>query len=110
VTPPSVAVYEDRLRKRGTDTEERLLAKVAQAADEMSAATVNGPNRKFDYVLVNEEIDMAVEELIFTLQGWYTEIENFNPALPASPAPGTANSSSLPAFSQPQSPARVSHK
>ena len=73
ISPQSAEAYEAFLRKRGQDTEEKLLAKVAQCNAEMATAGVHG---KFDYILINSDKDAAFEELIYTLQGWYPEIED----------------------------------
>lgn len=73
ISPQSIEAYDSFLRKRGQDTEEKLLQKVAQCTTEMAAANVHGA---FDYVLVNGDKDLAFEELIYTLQGWYPEIED----------------------------------
>jgi guanylate kinase len=61
ISPPNIAVYEDRLRKRGTETEDRLQAKVAQATAEMAGATVNGPNRRC--VRCSDRNDCFVREM-----------------------------------------------
>ena len=73
ISPQSVEAYEAFLRKRGQDTEEKLLQKVAQCTTEMTTANIHG---KFDYVLVNNDKDASFDELVYTLQGWYPEIED----------------------------------
>lgn len=47
--PPSAEVLEARLRGRGTDTEEDIIARLAKAREEIAHAD------RYDFVLVNEE-------------------------------------------------------
>ncbi len=56
VAPPSLAVLEDRLRTRGTETEHTLAVRLARAADEITYAP------HFDAIVVNEHLDTAVAE------------------------------------------------
>jgi guanylate kinase len=56
VLPPSFAELEQRLRGRGTDTEAVIAGRMAAARAEMSHAP------EFDHVLVNEDLDVAVEQ------------------------------------------------
>ncbi|TDS14903.1 guanylate kinase [Sphingobacterium paludis] len=56
VNPPSLEVLKDRLRGRGTDTEEKLQERFAKAESELSYAD------KFDVVLNNFDLDTACEE------------------------------------------------
>lgn len=58
VAPPSLAVLEDRLRTRGTETEKTLALRLARARDEMLYAP------RFDRVVVNADLDAAVAETL----------------------------------------------
>jgi guanylate kinase len=53
----SPAVYEERLRKRGTETEEKIWARVAAAQRELAGAA------DYDYQVINDDLDKAVAEL-----------------------------------------------
>ena len=68
VAPPSVDNLEQRLRGRGTETEETLARRLGNARKEMEYGNGEG---NFDYVLVNGELDVAVEELAEQMRGWY---------------------------------------
>ena len=48
---------ERRLRKRGTETEETIAARIAQARNELQFAD------KFDYLVVNGELEKAVDDV-----------------------------------------------
>lgn len=56
VQPPSLEVLIERLRGRGTDSEEKLKERIAKASKELSYAD------KFDVILKNHELSTACEE------------------------------------------------
>lgn len=57
IQAPSVEVLKERLIGRGTDTHEAIERRVAKAASEMEFAA-----GKFDYVLVNDDLQTAFTE------------------------------------------------
>ncbi len=57
IQAPSVEVLRQRLEGRGTDTPEAIERRVAKASEETEFA-----NGKFDYVLVNDDIEKAFKE------------------------------------------------
>lgn len=54
ILPPSKAALRDRLMTRAQDSEEVVAKRMAKAADEISHY------REYDYIVVNEELDVAV--------------------------------------------------
>lgn len=58
--PPSLECLEQRLRKRGTETEERIQGRLRNAISELKASDENG---LFDAVIVNECLDHALVEV-----------------------------------------------
>ena len=62
ILPPSRAALEERMRKRGQDSEAVIAQRLAAAREEMSHYS------EFDYVIVNDIFDIAVAEMgsIFT--------------------------------------------
>lgn len=58
VMPPSLEVLEGRLRKRGTESEEKIKERVAKAELEMSFA----PN--FDTILMNDDLEQAQNTIL----------------------------------------------
>ncbi|HNR54452.1 MAG TPA: guanylate kinase [Flavobacteriales bacterium] len=56
ISPPSVAALEERLRARGTESEESLRRRVDKAAQEMTYAP------RFDAVVVNDTLEHACAE------------------------------------------------
>jgi len=56
VQPPSVEELEKRLRYRSTETEEKIKVRLAKAKHELSYA------EQFDVIIVNDELEKAVEE------------------------------------------------
>ncbi len=57
IMPPSVEELRRRLVARGTDSAEAIERRVAKAASELEFA-----EGKFDYVLVNDDLALALEE------------------------------------------------
>ena len=62
ILPPSREALEQRMRKRGQDSEEVIARRLAAAREEMSHYG------EFDYVIVNEDFETAVAEMgaVFT--------------------------------------------
>ena len=56
VMPPSVEVLEQRLRSRGTETEEAISKRLARSAAEL------GESSHFDVTIVNDNLQEAVEQ------------------------------------------------
>ena len=57
ILPPSRAALDERMRKRGQDSEAVMAQRLAAAQEEMSHYD------EFDYVVVNEDFDTAVAEM-----------------------------------------------
>jgi guanylate kinase len=57
ILPPSRAALEERMRKRGQDSEEVITRRLAAAREEMSHYG------EFDYLIINEIFDTAVAEM-----------------------------------------------
>lgn len=60
IKPPSLAVLEARLRSRGTENEEKIQERLAQARVELEYAETPGAH---DKVIVNDGLREAFEEL-----------------------------------------------
>ena len=58
VLPPSIAELDRRLRSRAQDSDEVIAGRMAKSRDEISHWA------EYDYVLVNEDLDIAEDELI----------------------------------------------
>ena len=57
IAPPSRTELEQRLRKRGQDSDEIIASRMAQAQAECSHC------QEFDYIIVNDDFDQALREL-----------------------------------------------
>jgi guanylate kinase len=57
ITPPSMQVLEKRLRDRGTETEEVIRGRLDTARREIQEID------KYDYIVINDELETAVGEL-----------------------------------------------
>jgi guanylate kinase len=56
VMPPSIEVLEQRLRSRGTESEESIQKRLGRSAKELGEA------ERFDVTIVNDDLDRAVAE------------------------------------------------
>ena len=72
--PPSMAALEKRLRDRGTESEDSILIRSANARAEVEYG--QAPNN-FDFIVVNDDLDAAFKRLLWQLRQVY-------PHLPAS--------------------------
>ncbi|KAI3661413.1 hypothetical protein MP638_003886 [Amoeboaphelidium occidentale] len=59
IRPPSVEVLEERLRKRGTETEESLKKRMEEMKGEMEYASQPGA---YDVVIVNDDLERTYDE------------------------------------------------
>ena len=68
IQAPSVDILRERLVGRGTDTEEAIERRVAKAASEMEFA-----DGKFDYTLINDDLQTALAEAERVVGGFLAE-------------------------------------
>ena len=61
IMPPSISQLRERLRSRGTDSERRINIRLKRFQEEMEF------RKKFDYVMINEDLDLAKIELQKTI-------------------------------------------
>lgn len=64
IMPPSVEELRSRLEKRGTDAPEIIEKRVAKAAEELTYAP------QFDRVVVNDNLDEAIEQVEEAVKGF----------------------------------------
>lgn len=62
LAPPSMKVCEQRLRDRGTESEEILQRRLKKVAEELSYAN------RYRYTVVNDDLNRAVAEILLLLQ------------------------------------------
>ena len=55
--PPSIETLEKRLKKRNTDSEEQIANRLRIAEEEINSSSM------FDYIVVNNELEKAVDEI-----------------------------------------------
>lgn len=56
IIPPSIEELRNRLRNRGTESEEEIKKRIARASEEMSYKD------QFDFVVVNDNLDTAIND------------------------------------------------
>ncbi|MDO8426361.1 MAG: guanylate kinase [Deltaproteobacteria bacterium] len=57
ILPPSLEASEERLKERGKDSAEEIRKRLKTAAEEIKLAP------KYDYIIINEDLDEAFEKL-----------------------------------------------
>lgn len=68
VAPPSIEVLSERLHGRGTESEEKITARLAQAEQEL------GYKNRFDYVIINDILEDAVADLCAILRAEHCRV------------------------------------
>lgn len=58
LVPPSIEELERRLRSRGTDSEEKMLKRLARARTELTEKNT------YDYTIINDDVDRAAREIL----------------------------------------------
>mmetsp|Transcript_14219 Transcript_14219/g.34371 ORF Transcript_14219/g.34371 Transcript_14219/m.34371 type:complete len:202 (-) Transcript_14219:28-633(-) len=71
VAPPSMEELEKRLRGRGTESEEAMQRRLANAKGELDYGMKEG---NFDAVLVNNDLDETFERMVRKFKEWYPEL------------------------------------
>ena len=62
IMPPGISQLRERLRSRGTDSEKRINIRLKRFQEEMEF------RKNFDYVMINEDLDLAKIELQKTIK------------------------------------------
>jgi len=75
ILPPSRRVLEERLRNRNTDSEEVIARRLRDAEGDMSHW------KEFDFVVVNDDFDRAVDDLSRIIDGRGNDLAASRPAL-----------------------------
>lgn len=68
VTPPSATVLEERLRGRGTETEEVIQDRLKRALEEAMYM------EQYDYILVNDTLETCVEQMHQLIQAQHEKV------------------------------------
>jgi len=72
IMPPNTKVLEERLKGRGTETEDSLKKRLDLATRDMEYGQTEG---NFDIIIVNDDLDTAYASLMEFLKEKYTEIQ-----------------------------------
>ena len=67
VAPPSLEALEQRLRGRGTESEEKIALRLSRVAWEMDHASL------YDATIVNDDLDVAVDQLEKLIERYETD-------------------------------------
>ncbi len=72
ILPPSVAALRRRLKRRGTETKEQLKIRFENARREMKLF------HKFEYVIINDELNTAVKQVLAVMESHHCRVENLD--------------------------------
>ncbi len=75
IMPPSLEVLEERLRGRGSDGESIIVKRLERAREELRQI------RLYDYVVVNDDIERATQELLHVIGARRVERDRVLPGL-----------------------------
>ena len=70
ITPPTVQELSDRLRKRGTETEEVIRKRLAKAAQEAEGIEA------YDYILINDNLEKTTKHLNYLIQDQHMRVRS----------------------------------
>mmetsp|Transcript_4945 Transcript_4945/g.6046 ORF Transcript_4945/g.6046 Transcript_4945/m.6046 type:complete len:200 (+) Transcript_4945:147-746(+) len=68
IAPPSMEILESRLRSRGTEKEEDIVKRIANAAAELEYGNAEG---NMDRIFVNDDLETTFGEVVSCFQEWY---------------------------------------
>lgn len=72
ISPPSMEQLEERLRGRGTETEESIKKRLGNAGKEMEYGQAEG---NFDRIFVNNDLDETFATMTKEFKGWYPTLK-----------------------------------
>jgi guanylate kinase len=72
ISPPSMKELENRLKKRGTETMEKVKIRLEQAVNEIAYSQVEG---NFDWVIINDDLDETFASIIRKLEEWFPQLD-----------------------------------
>ncbi|AEF17430.1 MULTISPECIES: guanylate kinase [Thermoanaerobacterium] len=58
ILPPSMEELKNRIKKRGTETEEEILKRFKSAYEEINFVS------RYNYVVINDDVDLAVDKIL----------------------------------------------
>ena len=70
IMPPSFEVLLNRLSRRGTETSEQIKGRMEAALKEIAVANM------YDYIVVNDDLSVAVEDLLAVMRGCRLKLKN----------------------------------
>ena len=76
ISPPSMETLEQRLRGRGTETEEAIKKRLGNAQKELDYGNEAG---NFDRVFVNADLKETFEDMAKAFREWYPHLDEVAP-------------------------------
>jgi guanylate kinase len=73
IAPPDMSKLEQRLRGRGTETEEAISLRLANSRAELEYGQTEG---NFDRVFVNGDLDECFHSIVEAFESWYPHLRD----------------------------------
>jgi guanylate kinase len=71
IAPPTMEALELRLRGRGTESEEDIQKRLANASDELAYGQSAG---NFDHVFINADLKATFDDVVLCMKEWYPQL------------------------------------
>eukprot|EP00592_Proboscia_alata_P026125 CAMPEP_0194442788 /NCGR_PEP_ID=MMETSP0176-20130528/126334_1 /TAXON_ID=216777 /ORGANISM="Proboscia alata, Strain PI-D3" /LENGTH=538 /DNA_ID=CAMNT_0039268943 /DNA_START=69 /DNA_END=1686 /DNA_ORIENTATION=- len=84
IAPPSMDALEKRLRGRGSESEDDVNKRLANATNELEYGKGDG---NFDHVLTNDNVSVAFDELVGLFMGWFPHLKGVDSHVTSSLSP-----------------------
>lgn len=75
ILPPSLKELEDRIRKRGTETEKSIRLRLSKTVDELSYID------QYDYYVVNKDLEIASRNVAAIMKAEHSKIDEYTEKL-----------------------------
>jgi guanylate kinase len=72
INPPSTEALEERLRGRGTETEEKIQVRLKNALGELDFGKGEG---NFDASVTNDDLEKCFNDIVTIIDGWYPSVD-----------------------------------
>ena len=70
VMPPSFEILEERLRNRGTESEESIVRRLSESKNELKKYEM------FDYIVFNDDVQTAINEVVSIIDAEKRKVKN----------------------------------
>lgn len=80
ILPPSMEELEARIRKRGSEAEDKIQLRLTNAVGEIEFGKTEG---NFDAVVTNDDLEATVDKIVELFKEWYPTVDFSSPVIQA---------------------------